>query len=398
MRKIALAVTSAGLCILMADVTWAQRGENRGGRGDQPAAEGQSSGEGQVRAGGRAGGDGQAGAEGRGQADARTQNSASSNRSGARNNNRLDVGRAIENRVRNEVENVVRDAVGLPNRSRQRFGDQRFGNRGFNDGRRDGQRFGQRYDNDFDRRGDFRFGDNNRYDNGRFDSRRFDNDRYRNGRYRKNSIASFILQQFPQASRLLSPRVLPGRGAYYRNNGNYYYYPNSGAVVQQSPGVVVQSPQPQNPEPIRIEFGGFVHIGELAQALPVVANDLCLDMHYNYRGASNFYAAYRDAYAMLTAAKAVEQAEKANDREGVKRQLTIADQLMHQVQRQTQGWVRRHQRQIGEMGIMTKLDISSDMLHHMMYDVGISLDQHQGAGQQDTASQNTEVAPPPASR
>lgn len=261
---------------------------------------------------------------------------------------------------------------------------------------------------DFDRGFNQSCGPLNQYGRGnQYGNYRGNNTNYgrANSRNQYSPLASLIIQQIPEASRILAPGVVGNQGAFYQHNDRYYYYPNNGGSfngVQQVGGTYSQGSQnvdfgsPQSTTPVQLQFGGFVYAEQLAQTLPVVVNDLCLDMHYNYRGAHNFDSTYRTAYGLLTETKSLRQAQQENNRDAVKHHLVNVDQLLHQVNEQTRGWVRNQQRQIGEMGLITKLEISGNIIHHMMYDVGLTIDGHPQTGARDEINESTEAAPAPA--
>ncbi len=226
-----------------------------------------------------------------------------------------------------------------------------------------------------------------------------------NSRFRNNAIASLLLSQFPQASRILAPNGYNNQGAYYRNNDQYYYYPmaNSGNPgFQQSSTVYQQQNQSTGVnsnasiEPVAIQFGGFAHTEELGHLLPTVVNDFCLDMHHNYRHNQNFSSTYREAYAMLTSANSLQAALPSNDRDVIKQHLVSIDEKLHIVDRQTQGWMRDHSRQVGELGLIAKEEMVGDIIHHMMYDAGISVEGHVPPDSSGSHTVKGEVAPPPA--
>ncbi len=69
--------------------------------------------------------------------------------------------------------------------------------------------------------------------------------------------------------------------------------------------------------------------------------------------------------------KFIHDAEHANDRYAIRAKLNSMDKLFHNVQENVRGWSRhRHQRQIGQLGILSKMDMIESTLHHLMKDVG----------------------------
>ena len=299
----------------------------------------------------------------------------------SRNGVDVNLGQAIGNAIQNEIQG----SAGVSNRT-----DVGVGNRGINNGQ-------MRARGEQNIRGNVNGGIGGGRNGSVNNSANYNQS---SARYRNNAIASVLLSQFPEASRILAPRGYGNRGAYYRNNDRYYYYPNAYSTnsgYQQSGTVYLQ----QNPsagysnaptvQPVAIEFGGFVHTEEFGQLLPAVINDLCLDMHYNYSQNPTFAATYRDAYEMLNIAKSLQQALPSNNRDAVKQHLLAIDPLMHRVESQTIGWTRNHARQFGELGLVAKQEMVSDILHHMMYDAG-----HGQPGSPAAGDITGEVAPAPA--
>jgi hypothetical protein len=146
-------------------------------------------------------------------------------------------------------------------------------------------------------------------------------------------------------------------------------------------------------KPVQIEFGGYAHVDDLAGRFERLMNQLCLDLHYNYRHNPGFPETYRAAYHVLDTAKYIHDKEHQGDREEVARRLDEVDGLFHQVQDEVRRWSRQQYRQIGQAGVQTKLDSVEATLHHLMNDVGVS--GAHGAPEAAPASSVNEVAPPP---
>ncbi|MEQ9408778.1 MAG: hypothetical protein RIK87_13670 [Fuerstiella sp.] len=125
------------------------------------------------------------------------------------------------------------------------------------------------------------------------------------------------------------------------------------------------------PVPSAVTFGAYSHVDELAYRLEVLMNELCLDLYYNYSHNHDFHATYAEAYSLYQTASFIHAAEHNADRETAKSQLAGADALFHHIQDDVRGWTRIQRRQIGTLGIMTKLDMAEDTLHHLMTDVGV---------------------------
>jgi hypothetical protein len=170
-------------------------------------------------------------------------------------------------------------------------------------------------------------------------------------------------------------------GSYYWDDGIHYYMPHTdGAHVVA--------------RPVAISFGGYSHVDDLAGRLERLANDLCLDLHYNYRHNRGFNATYREAYEILVIARYIHDKEHQGDREEVERRVDELDGLFHHVRDDIRRWSRRGVRQIGRGGARAKLQLIEATLHHLMHDVGVSgADVRSGDA---PAPADFEVAPTPA--
>ena len=84
--------------------------------------------------------------------------------------------------------------------------------------------------------------------------------------------------------------------------------------------------------------------------------------------------------------------ENQADRDEVARRLNDLDGLFHQLDANVKSWSRQSNRQIGQGGAQTKLDMVAATLHHLMHDVGV-MGVHGAPGDADAAG--GEVAPPP---
>jgi len=172
-------------------------------------------------------------------------------------------------------------------------------------------------------------------------------------------------------------------GTYYRDGGINYYVPRTYAT---GPGVAAEA--------VQIEFGGYAHVDDLSGRLERLVNELCLDLHYNYRHNQGFAETYRVAYEILKTAKYIHDKEHQGDRAEVARRLEVADGQFHQVQKDVARWSRRNRRQIGQGGAQTKLQPIEATLHYLMHDVGVT--GSHGASESAAAPTDVEVAPPPA--
>ncbi|MEZ6064045.1 MAG: hypothetical protein R3C19_27175 [Planctomycetaceae bacterium] len=126
------------------------------------------------------------------------------------------------------------------------------------------------------------------------------------------------------------------------------------------------------PAPSEIHFGACEHVDQLAAELEVLMNELCLDLYYNYSHNPGFQETYTEAYSLYQTARLIHAAEHNFDRATVQRQLTGVDALFHHVQDDVHGWTRIPRRQIGTLGIIAKINLAEEALHHLMDDVGVS--------------------------
>ena len=143
------------------------------------------------------------------------------------------------------------------------------------------------------------------------------------------------------------------RGGYYERDGKCYYYAGHG-----------------QPEVIR--FGSFSHVDDLALRLEYLTQELCLDMHYNYRHNRDFRITYAEVYELYQLAKYIHAEEHHGHRDEIRRQLGGIDALFHHIQEDVCNWHRHHRRQIGSLGIEDKMDRIESTIHHLMNDLGVA--------------------------
>jgi len=172
-------------------------------------------------------------------------------------------------------------------------------------------------------------------------------------------------------------------GSYWVDSGVHYYQPRT---YTASRSVRART------KPIVLELGGFAQVDELSGRLSEMMNELCLDMHYNYSHNAGFKEIYREAHSMIDGFQSIPTEEDQGAREEIARQVLELDERFHYVQGEVRGWNRKHRRQIGKSGVMTKTDAIEVVLHHLMHDVGNDLSPEEVAPPQDPF----EVAPPPS--
>lgn len=151
-------------------------------------------------------------------------------------------------------------------------------------------------------------------------------------------------------------------GTYHFHSGRYYYTPRT-VIVTGRPVIRTQ--------PTAVAFGTFSHVDDLAQRLELLANELCLDMHYNYSHNPGFQETYGEAYQVLQVSQFIHAAEHQHDRAAIQGRLGGLDRLFHHVEDDVRGWSRHQHKQVGQLGILSKMELIESTLHHLMNDVGV---------------------------
>jgi hypothetical protein len=151
------------------------------------------------------------------------------------------------------------------------------------------------------------------------------------------------------------------QGTYHAHNNTYYYTPQTASIGTSH---VVQQPLP-------VQFGSFSHVDDLASRLETLCNEFLLDLHYNYPHNPGFRETYAEGYQLLQVARFIHDAEHANDRAAIQSQLNGMDALFHHLQEDVRGWSRHHHHQVGQLGMLSKMDMIESALHHLMNDVGV---------------------------
>ena len=125
------------------------------------------------------------------------------------------------------------------------------------------------------------------------------------------------------------------------------------------------------PDPAALQFGACQHVDELAARLEVLMNEVCLDLAYNYSHNIDFLATYTEAYQLYQTARFIHASEHNFNREAIVDQLAGADALLCHVKDDLVGWTRNHRRQIGALGINSKMEAAEETLCHLMKDLGV---------------------------
>jgi hypothetical protein len=126
------------------------------------------------------------------------------------------------------------------------------------------------------------------------------------------------------------------------------------------------------PLPPQVTFGAYSHVDELASRLEVLMNETCLDIYYNYSHNPGFAETYSEAYSLYQTARYIHASEHNYDRNTIRQQIGGADALFHHIQQDVQGWSRAPNRQIGTLGILTKMEMTEETIHHLMEDLGVA--------------------------
>lgn len=162
-----------------------------------------------------------------------------------------------------------------------------------------------------------------------------------------------------------STYIVPHHGnhhdTYHVHNGQYFYTPQTASIS----GRHVVS------KPVAVQYGSFSHVDDLASRLEELTNEFLLDLHYNYSHNHGFRETYAEGYQLMQVAKFIHDAEHAHDRAAIRSKLGGMDALFHHLQEDVRGWSRHHHRQIGQLGILSKMDMIESALHHLMNDVGV---------------------------
>ncbi|MEZ6124913.1 MAG: hypothetical protein R3C49_17330 [Planctomycetaceae bacterium] len=159
-----------------------------------------------------------------------------------------------------------------------------------------------------------------------------------------------------------------GYGGYHHHHAQY---PVHVPVTVHHPVYTQTAMLPSIPS--STTFGSYGHVDELAFRLEILLNELCLDLYYNYSHNPGFAETYAETFGLYQIAKSIHAAEHNYDRNAVRQQLAGADSLFHHIQGDVSGWSRNSHVQIGTLGIITKMSMAEETLHHLMEDVGVSV-------------------------
>jgi hypothetical protein len=180
------------------------------------------------------------------------------------------------------------------------------------------------------------------------------------------------------------PPASPTLGTYYTYQSKQYYTPPPQVVGNQT----AYAP------PAAVAFGSYSHVDDLSARIETLANEVCLDLHYNYHHNPGYQETYGEAYSLLQQAKALHAAEHNQDRNFIRAAVQGLDGLFHHVQEHAANFSPHVERPVGPYSLPEKLAQLESMIHHLMHDVGIA--PHAAPGALPVGPGGVEQAPPPA--
>ena len=177
--------------------------------------------------------------------------------------------------------------------------------------------------------------------------------------------------------------------SYQNTQGTYYTHSNTRYYHNQHGGT--------HGRPTAVQFGEYAHVDDLAARLETMTNEFCLDLHYNYQHNPGFAETYGEAYQILELARYAHDEEHHGDRAEFARVLKEIDPLFHHVEEDVASWSRNHRRQFGRLGIIDKMQNMEAVILHLMWDIGVTPDHHEGHGSEQAPAPGggVETAPPP---
>ncbi len=158
--------------------------------------------------------------------------------------------------------------------------------------------------------------------------------------------------------------------------------------------IITSVSTPVPPTATGVPFGTFCNIELLTQQLEQAANDLLLDLHFNYSHNSQFAVTYREVYCILDAAQTVRTAAKSNRKGKIVRTLKGLDSLAHRLESDIRNWTCKRSYRCGNGSHLEKLSTVQWVLADLMHDVGIAPTKLNFAGQHSSLPP-LKIAPPP---
>lgn len=127
----------------------------------------------------------------------------------------------------------------------------------------------------------------------------------------------------------------------------------------------------RGPEAARRPDGPASHIDEVAGELEAAANELCLELYYNYQANNRFREVYGEAYEILATTRYIHSLEHAGNERKMRQVVAELDGLFRHVCEEVEPWRVLRRRHIGRGGLSAKLEAVGGGLSHMMEDLGL---------------------------
>ncbi|MEZ6058319.1 MAG: hypothetical protein R3C01_16590 [Planctomycetaceae bacterium] len=159
----------------------------------------------------------------------------------------------------------------------------------------------------------------------------------------------------------------------YYNNG---FYPSRVSYTTSTPVVVSQPVRVVSSLPSTI-LSGTITTQRVSQADLIIdqlypaANQLGLDMYYNYQHNAGWADTYRLTFALVQTTKAMQANDYRGDSVAVAQRLREMDQIVQDVRLSVRGWTRRDVRSFGNSGLSDKIDTVDNMVIDLMQQLGV---------------------------
>jgi hypothetical protein len=157
-------------------------------------------------------------------------------------------------------------------------------------------------------------------------------------------------------------------------------------------------------------FGARRHVDDLAARMARQANEICLEMHYNYRHNPGYRETYREMYQVLQDSKHIHELvhhdhyhhTRNRQDDHIARDLVEMDSLVHHIEEDIARWAPAHSHHAhghhamvhGQSQNLHRLmDQFAENLHHLMTDYGVK--SQLGPGGEAPPPDAGATAPPP---
>lgn len=183
-------------------------------------------------------------------------------------------------------------------------------------------------------------------------------------------------------------------GGYYSVGTTHYYTPTTVTRIVVPANPVTALPTLVEGERVEVPFGGYRRYEDLARRLTFEANNLCLELHYNYAFNAGFDQVYREAYDIMQAGRYLHGKDHGGDRNIIRMRIVEVDKSFHHFQQQIHGWGRVERKLIGAGDLSRKVADVEAVLHHLCYDIGVTPHQAPVVAHLPLVD-GVEAAPPP---